>query len=233
MYLPRLPFTSRPPSPSPDIGCSPRPPRAADRRPRDPPCPKRHDGPAATPAGGGPMPWKPVSSSTPARHHSAAYRARGTWPAHCTTRDPWTGHCRRGCRTGTQLHSRLRGKICTCRQSGADSLAKRPRARRARARSSMDRATGFYPVGWGFESLRAHNVAGQEAARSWRSVACADVYTQTCTNQLPPGRPGPLQFAAALTGAGGARRRSLRRLDRRHARALGCCFRSRTPRRAT
>ena len=24
------------------------------------------------------------------------------------------------------------------------------------ARSSMDRATGFYPVGWGFESLRAH-----------------------------------------------------------------------------
>jgi len=23
------------------------------------------------------------------------------------------------------------------------------------ARSSMDRATGFYPVGWGFESLRA------------------------------------------------------------------------------
>ena len=163
MYLPRLPFTSRPPSPSPDIGCSPRPPRAADRRRRDPPCPQRHDGPAATPAGGGPMPWKPVSSSTPARHHSAAYRARGTWPAHCTTRDPWTGHCRRGCRTGTQLHSRLRGQICTGRQSGADSPAKRPRARRARARSSMDRATGFYPVGWGFESLRAHHVAGQEA----------------------------------------------------------------------
>ena len=25
----------------------------------------------------------------------------------------------------------------------------------ASARSSMDRATGFYPVGWGFESLRA------------------------------------------------------------------------------
>jgi hypothetical protein len=25
------------------------------------------------------------------------------------------------------------------------------------ARSSMDRATGFYPVGWGFESLRAHS----------------------------------------------------------------------------
>ena len=24
------------------------------------------------------------------------------------------------------------------------------------ARSSTDRATGFYPVGWGFESLRAH-----------------------------------------------------------------------------
>ena len=24
------------------------------------------------------------------------------------------------------------------------------------ARSSMDRATGFYPVGWGFESLRAY-----------------------------------------------------------------------------
>ena len=27
--------------------------------------------------------------------------------------------------------------------------------RRPGARSSMDRATGFYPVGWGFESLRA------------------------------------------------------------------------------
>ena len=23
----------------------------------------------------------------------------------------------------------------------------------------MDRATGFYPVGWGFESLRAHDAA--------------------------------------------------------------------------
>jgi hypothetical protein len=28
------------------------------------------------------------------------------------------------------------------------------------ARSSMDRATGFYPVGWGFESLRAGHKVG-------------------------------------------------------------------------
>ncbi len=32
----------------------------------------------------------------------------------------------------------------------------RGKSRQSRARSSMDRATGFYPVGWGFESLRAH-----------------------------------------------------------------------------
>ena len=64
---------------------------------------------------------------------------------------------------------------------------------RARARSSTDRAAGFYPAGWGFESLRAHNVAGQEKFCSWHSVACSDAYTQPCTNQLPPGRrPGPL-----------------------------------------
>ena len=30
------------------------------------------------------------------------------------------------------------------------------------ARSSMDRATGFYPVGWGFESLRAHKVVAPQ-----------------------------------------------------------------------
>ena len=31
---------------------------------------------------------------------------------------------------------------------------------RTSARSSTDRATGFYPVGWGFESLRAHFCVG-------------------------------------------------------------------------
>ncbi len=31
---------------------------------------------------------------------------------------------------------------------------------RASARSSTDRATGFYPVGWGFDSLRAHFCKG-------------------------------------------------------------------------
>ncbi len=37
----------------------------------------------------------------------------------------------------------------------AGSVCERPRGSAPGARSSTDRATGFYPVGWGFESLRA------------------------------------------------------------------------------
>ena len=54
-------------------------------------------------------------------------------------------------------HRRVGGPRRLARASRSDGVhGPQGRMGSASARSSMDRATGFYPVGWGFESLRAH-----------------------------------------------------------------------------
>ena len=81
--------------------------------------------------------------------------------------------------------------------------------RRTSARSSMDRATGFYPVGWGFESLRARSP--HPPAREWRVVAGFSALKPATTRHSAGGRRGsasnwgctPTEVPSAVQSDGG------------------------------
>ena len=76
------------------------------------------------------------------------------------------------------------------------------RLHRACARSSTDRATGFYPVGWGFDSLRAHFNRLCERAISQSSPFLTATLTGTAIRVAPDARGWPSAFISAGISSG-------------------------------